>query len=143
MSRACASMASGMRISGTSPKSLRCITTRIVSPRPPAGCRTLSTMDSPAEGVRAEEMLRHSVAFPWKLHGVYPSATIRQEYRRRPEGGMRWFHEAVDRLHVALLHHIIPPVFRHGIDSPSLSVHLAAVRLTLPALTATRHYTVL
>jgi hypothetical protein len=34
-------------------------------------------------------------------------------------------------------------VFQHGIDSPSLSVHLAAVRLTLPALTATRHYTVL
>ena len=56
---------------------------------------------------------------------------------------MRWFHEAVDRLHVALLQRIIPPVFRHGIDSPSLSAHLAAVRLTLPALTATRHYTVL
>jgi hypothetical protein len=56
---------------------------------------------------------------------------------------MRWFHEAVDHLHVALLHRIIPPVFQHGIDSPSLSAHLAAVRLTLPALTATRHYTVL
>jgi hypothetical protein len=56
---------------------------------------------------------------------------------------MRWFHEAVDRLHVALLHRIIPPVFRHGIDSASLSAHLAAVRLALPALTATRHYTVL
>jgi hypothetical protein len=56
---------------------------------------------------------------------------------------MRWFHEAVDRLHVALLQRIIPPVFRHGIDSPALSAHLAAVRLTLPTLTATRHYTVL
>ena len=56
---------------------------------------------------------------------------------------MRWFHEAVDRLHVALLHRIIPPVFRHGTDSPALSAHLAAVRLTLPALTTTRHYTVL
>ncbi|HSX80821.1 MAG TPA: hypothetical protein VLQ80_19905 [Candidatus Saccharimonadia bacterium] len=55
---------------------------------------------------------------------------------------MRWFHEAVDRLHVALLRHILPPVFRHGIDSPPLAAHLAAVRLTLPALTATRHYTV-
>ena len=55
---------------------------------------------------------------------------------------MRWFHEAVDRLHVALLHRLIPPVFQHGVDSPSLSAHLAAVRLTLPGLTATRHYTV-
>ncbi len=55
---------------------------------------------------------------------------------------MRWFHEAVDRLHVALLRRIVPPVFRHGIDSPPLPVHLAAVQLTLPALTATRHYTV-
>ena len=55
---------------------------------------------------------------------------------------MRWSHEAVDRLHVALLRHILPPVFRHGIDSPPLAAHLAAVRLTLPALTATRHYTV-
>lgn len=55
---------------------------------------------------------------------------------------MRWFHEAVDRLHVALLRRLVPPVFRHGIDSPPLPVHLAAVQLTLPALTATRHYTV-
>src|SRR5262245_64954359 len=56
---------------------------------------------------------------------------------------MRWFHEAVDRLHVALLHRLLAPVVRHGIDSPALPAHLAAVRLTLPALTATRHYTVL
>src|SRR6266446_10413522 len=55
---------------------------------------------------------------------------------------MRWFHEAVDRLHVALLHRIMPRVFRHGVDSPPLSAHLAAVQLNLPALTATRHYTV-
>src|SRR5262249_29006508 len=50
MSSAYASTASGTKISGTSPKSLRCITTPIVSPLPPAGCRILSTMGSPAEG---------------------------------------------------------------------------------------------
>ena len=55
---------------------------------------------------------------------------------------MRWFHEAVDRLHVACLHRLMPRVFRHGIDSPPLSMHCAAVQLSLPALTATRHYTV-
>jgi len=55
---------------------------------------------------------------------------------------MLWFHEAVDRLHVALLRPLVPPVFRHGIDSPPLHEHLQAVQLTLPALTATRHYTV-
>lgn len=55
---------------------------------------------------------------------------------------MRRFHEAVDRLHVALLRCLIPPVFRHGIDSPALREHLQAVHFTLPALTATRHYTV-
>src|SRR5262249_27712240 len=142
MSSAYASTASGTKISGTSPKSLRCITTQIVSPLPPAGCRILSTMGSPAEGACVEEMLWHSVAPPWELHGVYPSATIRQDHRRKPERGMRWFHEAVDRLHVALLQRMIPPVFQHGIDSPSLAAHLATVQLPLPALTATRHYTV-
>lgn len=55
---------------------------------------------------------------------------------------MRWFHEAIDRLHVGLLRRIVPPVFRYGIDSPPWSAHLAAVQLTLPALTDTRHYTV-
>src|SRR2546430_278428 len=55
---------------------------------------------------------------------------------------MRWFHEAIDRLHVASLHRLMPRVFRHGIESPPLSAHLAAVQLSLPALTATRHYTV-
>jgi len=55
---------------------------------------------------------------------------------------MRWFHEAVDRCHVALVRRVMSPVFRHGIDSPPLHEHLAAVQLTLPALTAARHYTV-
>lgn len=55
---------------------------------------------------------------------------------------MRWFHEAVDHLHVALLRHLVPPVFRHGIDSPPLHEHLQAVQCTLPALTTARHYTV-
>jgi len=55
---------------------------------------------------------------------------------------MFWVHEAVDRLHVVLLRRLVPPVFRHGIDSPPLHAHLQAVQLTLPALTATRHYTV-
>src|SRR5712691_5694065 len=55
---------------------------------------------------------------------------------------MRWFHEAVDRLHVACLHRLMPRVFRHSIDSPPLSAHVAAVQLSLPARTATRYYTV-
>ena len=55
---------------------------------------------------------------------------------------MRWFHEAVDHFHVALLRRLVPPVFRHGIDSPSLYEHLHAVQCTLPALTAARHYSV-
>jgi len=55
---------------------------------------------------------------------------------------MRWFHEAVDRLHVALLHRLVPPVFRHGIDSPGLHEHLQGIQFTLPILTAARHYTV-
>ncbi|MGE3537426.1 MAG: hypothetical protein AB7N91_08305 [Candidatus Tectimicrobiota bacterium] len=55
---------------------------------------------------------------------------------------MRWFHEGVDRLHVALLKHIVPAVFRHGVESPSLTEHLAAVRLTLPPLRPSAgHYT--
>jgi hypothetical protein len=55
---------------------------------------------------------------------------------------MRWFHEAVDHLHVACLRRIMPRVFRHGIDAAPLSAHCTAVQLSLPALTATRHYTV-
>ena len=53
---------------------------------------------------------------------------------------MRWVHEGVDRLHVALLHRLLPPVFRQGYTSASLQEHLAAVRLTLPPLTTTRRY---
>ena len=56
---------------------------------------------------------------------------------------MQWFHEAIDRLHVALLCRLVPSVFRHGIDSPPLHEHLQAVQITLPRLTATRHYTVM
>src|SRR5262249_38977533 len=116
MSSAYASTASGTKISGTSPKSLRCTTTRIVSPLPPAGCRILSTMGSPAEGACAEEMLWQSVAPLSESCTV--SSPLRQLGRSADEGrrgGMRWFHEAVDHLHVALLQRIIPPVFQHGI----------------------------
>ena len=55
---------------------------------------------------------------------------------------MRWFHEGVDCLHVALLRPLVPPVFRHGIDSPPLYEHLQDVQFTLPKLTVARHYTV-
>lgn len=57
-------------------------------------------------------------------------------------GSMRWFHEGVDRLHVAVTSRLVPPVFRHGIDSPPLCQHLAAVRLNLPPLTQARRYAV-
>lgn len=55
---------------------------------------------------------------------------------------MRWFHEAIDRCHVAVLCRMVPPVFPQGSASPPLSEHLAAVRLTLPPLTPARHYNV-
>lgn len=54
---------------------------------------------------------------------------------------MRWFHEGVDRLHVAIVSRIAPSVFRHGTESPSLHEHLAAVHLDLPSLNTARHYT--
>ena len=54
---------------------------------------------------------------------------------------MRWFHEGVDRVHVALISRLAPAIFRHGIDSPSLRAHLEAVRLDLPQLTPVRRYT--
>ena len=54
---------------------------------------------------------------------------------------MRWFHEGIDRLHVALTHRLAPPVFRHGLASPSLHEHLAAVQLQLPPHTAAQRYT--
>lgn len=51
---------------------------------------------------------------------------------------MRWFHEAVDRLHVTLASRLAPPVFRHGVTSPSLHEHVEAVRCELPMLSTTR-----
>ncbi|MBM3222223.1 MAG: hypothetical protein FJZ47_00240 [Candidatus Tectomicrobia bacterium] len=53
---------------------------------------------------------------------------------------MRCLHEAIDRLHVACLRRVMPRVFRHGVESPSLVEHLNAVQLRLPALTSARHY---
>ena len=55
---------------------------------------------------------------------------------------MRWFHESVDRLHVALMSRLMPRVFRHGVDSSCLRDHLDAVQVDLPPLTAARRYTV-
>jgi len=54
---------------------------------------------------------------------------------------MRWFHESIDRLYVALMHRLVPPVFRHGSTSPLLHEHLAAVQLQLPPLTTAQRYT--
>jgi hypothetical protein len=54
---------------------------------------------------------------------------------------MRWFHAGIDRLHVAVTSRLAPPVFRHGLDSPSLQQHLQAVQLALPPLSKARHYT--
>jgi hypothetical protein len=54
---------------------------------------------------------------------------------------MHWFHTGIDRLHVAITSRVVPAVFRHGIESPSLAEHLAAVQLELPPLTVARHYT--
>jgi hypothetical protein len=53
---------------------------------------------------------------------------------------MRWFHEGVDRLHVALTRRLAPPVFRHGLMSPSLHEHLAAVQFQLPPLIGAPRY---
>jgi hypothetical protein len=54
---------------------------------------------------------------------------------------MRWFHEGVDRLHVALASRLSPRVFRRGFDSPPLRDHVEAVQLDLPPLTSARRYT--
>lgn len=54
---------------------------------------------------------------------------------------MRCFHTGIDRLHVAITSRLAPPIFRHGLDSPSLQQHLQAVQLTLPPLGKARHYT--
>jgi hypothetical protein len=58
-----------------------------------------------------------------------------------PVNRMRWFHEGVDRLHVAITRRFIPPIFRDGVVSPSLHEHLAALHLELPALSVARRYT--
>jgi hypothetical protein len=68
-------------------------------------------------------------------------AAVAASILRQKAGNMRWLHEGIDRLHVALVSRLFPPVFRRGQTSPSLQEHLAAVRLTLPPLSTTRHYT--
>lgn len=54
---------------------------------------------------------------------------------------MRWFHEGVDRLHVAITSRLAASIFRRGTTSPSLREHLEAVRLDLLSLTTARRYT--
>jgi hypothetical protein len=49
---------------------------------------------------------------------------------------LRWLHEGVDRLFVAAMHPVVPPLFRHGSTSPSLREHLATVELQVPPLLA-------
>jgi hypothetical protein len=53
---------------------------------------------------------------------------------------MRRFHEGVDRLYAAVVHHIIPPLFRDGSTSPPLREHLAAVELEIPPVRADGRY---
>ncbi len=53
---------------------------------------------------------------------------------------MRWFHESLDRLHIAAIELAMPRAFRHGTTSPSLQEHLAAVRLVPPPLTSQKRY---
>ncbi len=53
---------------------------------------------------------------------------------------MRWFHESIDRLHVALINLFKPRAFRQGTSSPTLQEHLAAVQFDLPPLTTQRRY---
>jgi hypothetical protein len=55
---------------------------------------------------------------------------------------MRWLHEGIDRLYIAALHRLIPPVFRHGSTSASLPEHLSAVELSMPPVTADGRYIV-
>ena len=50
---------------------------------------------------------------------------------------MRWVHEGVDRLHVALASPLVPKLFRQSATSPSLHEHFAAVQLEPPRLTQT------
>src|SRR5262245_47151159 len=53
---------------------------------------------------------------------------------------MRWFHEGFDRVYAAIVHHILPPLFRDGHASPPLRDHLAAVDLRLPPLAGNGRY---
>ncbi len=53
---------------------------------------------------------------------------------------MRRFYEGFDRLYAAVVHHIIPPLFRGGHGSPQLREHLAAVDLSVPPLAADGRY---
>jgi hypothetical protein len=53
---------------------------------------------------------------------------------------MRRFHEGFDRLYAAVVHHILPPLFREGHASPPLSDHLAAVELRVPPIGADGRY---
>lgn len=55
---------------------------------------------------------------------------------------MRWFHEGVDRLYVALMRRIVPPIFRRGSTSPPLHDHVAAVELQLPPLAGDQRHAV-
>ena len=55
---------------------------------------------------------------------------------------MRRFHAGVDRLYVAVMRHVIPPLFRDGSSSPLLEDHLAAVELQVPALAGDGRYKV-
>jgi hypothetical protein len=53
---------------------------------------------------------------------------------------MRWLHKGIDRLHVALVQRLFPPLFRRGQTAVSFAEHLAAVRLVLPVLPTTGRY---
>jgi len=53
---------------------------------------------------------------------------------------MRWFHEGFDRVYAAVVHRILPPLFRDGHASAPLRAHLAAVDLRLPPLAGNGRY---
>jgi hypothetical protein len=53
---------------------------------------------------------------------------------------LRWFHEGVDRLYIAFMSRLIPPVFRNGSTSPPLRDHVAAVEVQLPTLVGDQRY---
>jgi len=53
---------------------------------------------------------------------------------------MRWLHQGIDRLQVALIGRFMPYAFRDGVESPAFAEHVAAITLTLPALSAPGRY---